>query len=208
MEKVIEQPLPLVKQLDFMTEAEFEAWCDEDVKAEWIEGEVIVHSPATLKHVLIAGWLIRVVGLFVEHHDLGVVLGPELQIRLPGRRRVPDLIFIAKERLGALRNTYLEGSPDLAVEIVSADSVERDWREKYLEYEAHGVGEYWIIDPLSEQFRAYHLGQDNRYLTLPEEDGVIRSRVMAGFWLRPAWLWAESLPKPLEILRELGVFGA
>ena len=188
-----------------MSEEEFEAWCDEDVKAEWLDGEVILHSPAQDRHVLLAGFFIKVMGLFADRHELGVVMGPEFQIRLPGRRRVPDVIFVGKDRLDRIRQTHLDGPPDLAVEIVSPDSVERDWRDKYFEYEANGVREYWIIDPANERVRLYVLDEQGKYAAAPEENGVLISAALPGFWLRVAWLWQSPLPNPLDVLRELGV---
>jgi len=71
------------------------------------------------------------------------VLSEPFQIRFPKlrRRRSPDIIFIAKQHLSNLRETYLEGPPDLIVEIVSWESQSRDRRDKYLEYQAAGVRE-------------------------------------------------------------------
>ncbi len=190
-----------------MTEEEFVAWCDEDTKAEWVDGEVVVHSPANLQHVNLAGFLLIVVRLFATQRDLGVVYGPELQIRLSSlrRRRVPDLLFIAKERMSIIQATEVDGAPDLIIEIVSPDSPARDWREKYLEYEAVGVREYWVIDPMSQRVESYALGADGRYSLIEEKDGAVHSTVLTGFFLKPAWLWQEPLPNPLDVLKELGV---
>src|SRR6185312_5741056 len=130
-----------------LSEEEFVAWCDEDVKAEWVDGRVIMMSPANYSHVNLTSFLISLLRIWVEGRGLGNVLGPEFAVRLRSRsRRVPDLMFVAKERLQNLRTSHLEGPPDLAMEIVSPDSVERDWREKYDDYQAAGVREYWIID--------------------------------------------------------------
>ena len=190
-----------------LTEEEFVQWCDEDTRAEWVDGEVIVASPASYRHVDLAGFLVTVMRLLVTHRDLGVALGPELQIRLARHRsrRVPDVLFIAKDRQDIIRPNYIEGAPDLVIEIVSPDSLARDWREKYLEYEAAGVREYWVIDPMSQKVEAYALGEAGHYAQLPEKDGVIGSTVIAGFYLRTAWLWQEPLPNVLEAAREFGV---
>lgn len=200
-----------------MTEEEFVAWCDEDTRAEWVDGEVVMMSPMNDPHSDVVVWLGSLLQVFVEQNDLGVVR-PEMQTRLPKlrRRRVPDLWFVAKDRVGLIRRTHLEGPPDLAVEIVSPDSEARDWREKYLEYEAAGVREYWVIDPASSHMEAYSLVAEEsqaaeppaeHYRRLPEDHGVITSSVLPGFRLRVAWLWPETRVKVLEALSELGVPG-
>jgi Uma2 family endonuclease len=145
-----------------MTEEEFVAWCDEDTRAEWVDGEVVLMSPATAERADLNGWLNIVFRLYVEKRDLGVVLGPEFQVRLgpQRRRRVPDLLFVAKGREEIIRPNHVEGAPDVVMEIVSPDSVARDWRVKYLEYEAAGVREYWVLDPGSQQLEASVLAED------------------------------------------------
>ena len=61
-----------------MTEEEFVAWCDEDTKAEWIDGEVIMPSPSNLQHVDLAGFLNLILRMFLTYRGLGVVYGSEL----------------------------------------------------------------------------------------------------------------------------------
>lgn len=190
-----------------MTEEEFVAWCDEDTKAEWIDGEIIMPPPANLQHVDLAGFLNLILRMFVTHHGLGGVYGPELQVRFASlrRRRVPDLLFVSTERMNILKTTEVEGAPDLIIEIVSPDSPARDWREKYLEYETAGVREYWVVDPMARRFESYALDAEGRYVLIEEKAGVVYSIVLTGFFLKPAWLWQEPLPNPLTVLKELGI---
>ena len=189
-----------------MTEEEFVEWCDEDTQAEWIEGEVIIMAPESDAHADLNGWLYILVRSFVEDRDLGVVRGPRTQIRIgPKRqRREPDLLFVAGIRRDIIRKNHVEGAPDLIVEIVSPDSVTRDWRDKFHAYAAAGVREYWVVDLLHKRLDVYRLG-DNGYEVIPETDGVVRSAVLPGFFIRPKWLWQEPLPKVAEALGELGV---
>jgi len=57
-----------------MTYEEFLAWFDEDTWAEWVDGEVIVFSPASRRHAMLADFLRSVLGFFIEEQQLGVVL--------------------------------------------------------------------------------------------------------------------------------------
>jgi len=194
-------------QSPYVTEEEFVSQRDEDIKAEWVDGEVIVAAAATTKHVLLVTFLHRTFGFFVEVKGLGVAYGPELEIRLGKlrRRRVPDLLFVAADRLEIVKESHVEGAPDLIVEIVSQDSVARDWRDKYMEYEAAGVQEYWVIDPLSKRVEAYKLGKNGQFTRILEKQKTIYSAVLPGFYLKPEWLWQPQLPNPLDILKEWGV---
>lgn len=190
----------------YMTEQEFLEFCDEDTRAEYIDGEVIVHSPGTFKHENISGFLLTLIRLFVEQHQMGFALNANFQIRMrPGLRRVPDLIFISKENERNIARTELEGSPDLAVEIVSPDSVEQDWREKYFEYEKFGVKEYWIIDPNTEQMKMYCLNDQGNFESQPAEKGMFKSKVLPGFWIKPEWLWQTPLPNVINLAKELKI---
>jgi Uma2 family endonuclease len=192
-----------------MTEEEFVAWCDEDVKAEWVDGEVIIMSPSSSRHVRIVSWLDRVMGLFVRAHDLGEVFGGELMVRFAAlrRRRVPDLMFVAKGRLGLVDENHFEGAPDLAVEVVSPDSETRDRRDKVRDYARAGVREYWIVDPDEEELRVNVLGDRGRYRRVVPREGRLPSTVLPGFYLRPEWLWQSPLPDEWATLRELGLPG-
>ena len=195
--------LPLASKR--MTEEEFEAWCDEDIAAEYVDGEVIVHSPVRIRHSELAIFLASTMKLVAEQGDAGLVLGPEVQARLrPGLRRLPDVMFIARAGHIVLE-TRVEGAPDIAIEIVSPDSVERDWQKKYLEYQSAGVREYWIVDPLYQQIRVYILGVNGLYKDLDVVEGWLRSTVLPGFGLRPEWLWQDTLPTTLDVARDLNL---
>lgn len=187
-----------------LSEKEFIAWCDEDIKAEWVNGEVIIMSPATLLHVRISRLLVSLLQEFGAIRKLGEALGPEFTVRLDAqRRRIPDVLFVASDRLNRLQAGYFEGAPNFIVEVVSEDSVERDWRDKYFEYEAAGVDEYWIVDPQYQRIAPYSLGPDGVYCPIAEQDGRFFSTAVPGFYLRAEWLWCEPLPNVSDLLPEL-----
>ena len=191
-----------------MSYAEFLDWCDEDTRAEWVDGEVIIVPPTSLAHQTLVGFLLKVLGTYVEQRELGQVIAAPFQMKtgpeLPGRE--PDLLFIARENLGRLEGVYLDGPADLAIEVVARGSRLRDREEKLAEYEMGGVREYWVIDPEERRADFHVLAADGRYeRRRTDEDGVYPSEVIAGFRLREAWLWRKPLPKALSVLKELGV---
>jgi Uma2 family endonuclease len=190
-----------------MTEEEFVKWYDEDVKAEWVDGEVIIMSPVSGAHDDTQWWIRNLLQFYVDRRDLGLVRGPEFMIRLAKqrRRRVPDIIFVSKQRLDSVKECHVEGPPDLSIEIVSPDSESRDWREKYLEYEAAGVREYWVIDPMSQHIEAYALGADQKYVQIEEKDDKITSVLLPGWYVRPNWLFGEKRADVMAALGELGI---
>ncbi|MCL6499574.1 MAG: Uma2 family endonuclease, partial [Firmicutes bacterium] len=100
-----------------LTYEEFLAWCDEDTRAEWVDGEVVVLSPASRRHQQLADFLLQVLGIYVQTKGLGLVLSAPFQMKtgpdLPGRE--PDLLFVASENLGRLRDRDLDGPADLVV---------------------------------------------------------------------------------------------
>ena len=191
-----------------MTEAEFVAWAfsDEDIRAEWEDGKVILMAPVSDAEDDLNNWLVSVLRIFAEARELGVVKGSNFFVRFATqrRRRLPDVLFISRAREHLIRPTCLEGAPDAAFEIVSSDSQTRDRRKKFQEYEKAGVREYWMIDPVSETLEAYSLKR-GKYVEIEEDSGAIRSSVIPSFYLKHGWLFRRPLPKILTILKEFGV---
>ena len=165
-----------------MTYEEFLAWADEDTLAEWVDGEIVMTSPASRQHQAIGSFLEKVMGIYVEHQDLGMVLRAPFQMRLAHSGREPDLIFVATANLHRLQATHLDGPADLVVEIVSPESVGRDRGDKFYEYETGGVREYWLLDPERRWAEFYRLGEDTLYqVAFSGREGVSRSEALPGF---------------------------
>ncbi|HID62136.1 MAG TPA: Uma2 family endonuclease, partial [Anaerolineae bacterium] len=186
-----------------MSYEEFLEWADEDTLAEWVDGEVVIYSPASPRHQRISRFLLEVLGGYARAHDLGEVFPAPMQMKLE-RGREPDLLFVAREHLDRLEETHLDGPADVAVEIVSLESVGRDRGAKFTEYEAGHVPEYWLIDPIRERAEFYRLEKERYELVFAGREGEYRSEVIAGFWLRVEWLWQEPLPPVEDVLLDVG----
>jgi Uma2 family endonuclease len=59
----------------------------------------------------------------------------------------PDIVVLLDEQLNALSEEAVEGSPSIAIEVLSRSTSRRDLIIKRHLYAAHEVGEYWIADP-------------------------------------------------------------
>ena len=209
--------MELIKPKEKLSYEDFLDWCDEDTWAEWVDGEIIMFSPASKKHQNLADFLVSILRIYTETRGLGMVLSAPFQMKLPEDLpgREPDLIFVSNANLYRLavhgvtaerseQDTYLDGPADLAVEIISKESIDRDRGRKFLEYEYSGVLEYWLIDPLRSQAEFYRLGADSRYhVVLPDAEGIYYSEVVPEFWLRVSWLWQMPLPPSVRILAEI-----
>jgi Uma2 family endonuclease len=193
-----------------MSYEDFIAWADEDTRAEWVDGEVIPFMPPKTMHQILAGFLYRLLATYAELFKLGTVHIAPLEMRLTWgddqrSARQPDVFFVAQEHSERLTAERLDGPADLALEVISPDSVARDRADKFYEYQEAGVREYIIIDPRpgKERLDWYVLLPDGKYqAVLPDEQGRYHAHVLPGFWLREAWLWPTP-PDPLTALLEI-----
>lgn len=197
-EPLIESPL----QMDYH---DWLAWSAGETRTEWVDGEVVVSAPSSPRHWQMVFLLAMLLTHYVDFKRLGRVLGKSIAMRLPRSGRVPDVLFVTNDHRDRLTNIHLYGPADLVVEVVSEDSVQRDRVDKFAEYAAAGVAEYWIFDaqPNPRRPEFYRLA-DGVYQPMPTDtDGRYHSAVVPGFWLRPAWLDQNPLPDALDCLFEI-----
>ena len=116
------------------------------------------------------------------------------EVKLDNTSREPDIAFIASDNLVHLDGKRFTGAPDLIIEVVSTESAHRDRVDKFDEYEAAGVKEYWIWDNRPGRNRAqfFQLGADARYHAVePDGQDIYHSHALPDFWLKVGWLWAD-----------------
>jgi Uma2 family endonuclease len=175
----------------------------EDQKADLLDGLIYLASPENADHNDLLRWLTVVLDLFIEDRRLGRLTINKVAYRLSDRTAPePDLAFVAANRLDRIKPGYVDGPPDLAVEIVSPDSVDRDYEEKRRRYEAAGVLEYWIIDPL-ESTATFLVREGDAFVEQVASEHVYQSRVLEGFELDTRWLFQRPLPATMPIVRRL-----
>ena len=191
-----------------MDEQTFRRWvrAQEKVRAEWIDGQAIIHPFATFEHNKLVMWLLTLITLFVEREKLGFAcFDTEMRIATGRPRRLlPDAYFVAESRRHLMDADTIHGPVDLAVEVVSPDSAAADYQIKYHEYARASVREYRIIDP---QYRAvffHRLTNGGTFEPVaPDADGKLHSAALPGLWVRPADLWQSPRPDVVAVLAEV-----
>ncbi|HEV2236615.1 MAG TPA: Uma2 family endonuclease, partial [Ktedonobacterales bacterium] len=121
-----------------MTYEEFLTWADEDTLAEWVDGAVVLTSPANLRHQELVQFLYGMMALYGEIHALCTVIIAPFQMKLAASGREPDLSYLAAAHRDRLKDTYLDGPADLVVEVLSPESAGRDRGDKFYEYRDAG----------------------------------------------------------------------
>jgi Uma2 family endonuclease len=148
-----------------------------------IGGELVMTPSPTPYHQQISRRIELALVKFVETKDAGEVLDAPLDVHLSGAETYqPDIIFIAKERANIIGEKKIEAAPDLVVEILSPSTAYYDLRHKMRVYEATGVKEYWIVDPMEKTVEVFeNMGKEFKLFSQARSQGVVQSKLLTGF---------------------------
>jgi Uma2 family endonuclease len=132
--------------------------------------------------------------MFVEDHNPGEVRGSRTPVELDiDQTSEPDILFVSKARLHIIEKKGVVGAPDLVIEILSAGTTGHDRGPKFRAYKRAGVSEVWLIDPCGPAGTEFFQRQDHRFVPImPDENGILRSVAMPGFWIDVNWLWPRD----------------
>lgn len=169
---------------------------DDDQHYELVAGELEVMPPAGGRHGQIIMGLGILLGHHVRAHRLGVIFSPDtgfVLARNPDTVRAPDLGFLSATRLrpSEVGAGYLEGAPDLAVEVLSPRDRKRKMEEKVADYLARGARLVWVIDSRRRSVAVHAPGAAPR--VLGADDLLDGGDVVPGFAcrVRDALDWPE-----------------
>ena len=153
-----------------------------EMKVEFIEGEVVIHSPAKNSHLDVTYNIGTLLGSFVRAKNLGEVKLEKCLCVFPRNDYEPDVVFFGLSKAATLwPETMKFPVPDLVVEVLSESTEKRDRGLKFQDYEAHGVQEYWIVDA-ERRILEQHVLRDGRYeLRMKSGSGVLASEAVYGF---------------------------
>ena len=197
----VEPPYLLIKP--DMSEDDFYRLADEDSDWEYLDGRVVMHSPASYRHEDLFSFLLFLLGGFLDERGGGTALGSRYPMRLDRKwSPEPDLMVVRSARRHLLKRTHLDGPADFVIEIVSDSDPRLDYREKLPRYRQAGIDEIWIIDPFQRQVLVEtKLAQAYHACTM--RSGRLASSVLRGFWIDAGWLWKKRLPSRVQCLRSI-----
>ena len=156
---------------------------DDGYHYQVIKGVLLMTAAPATRHQDVVRNLLVALHLFVKERRQGKVYNSPVDVRLSEQTVVePDIIFIARERLSIIKESCVEGAPDLIVEILSPSNWVVDRRDKFAVYEASGVREYWIVDPDARTVEIYSLRRGRYALLERYEPGqTVQSDRLTGF---------------------------
>lgn len=139
---------------------------------ELVDGRLELMNPPTFRHLLISDFIRDSFKAEINRLALPWLCFKEAGVRTGWRRsRLTDVYIVTKEQVKELldESAVCQTPPLLAIEVVSLDSVTRDYRYKRSEYAALGIAEYWIVDP-----------RENKVSVLFLEEGLYEETVFTG----------------------------
>ena len=157
---------------------------DDGTRYEVIDGVLYMTPSPSISHQTVSGNLFSILKTYVTDNQLGRVFSAPVGVRLPNQPvpLQPDTVFISSARKNIIGTQYVEGAPDLVVEVLSLSNWPFDRQEKFQAYQAAGIPEYWVVDYRQRTIEVYAL-EKGEYLLLgkwgPSDE--VSSRLMEGF---------------------------
>ncbi len=153
----------------------------EQEKAEFVNGEIVYHSPVKIEHNMVCGLLFRLLSIYVDKHNLGFVGMEKILITLERNDYEPDIVYFTDKKSSHFKpGQMFFPAPDLVVEVLSESTESRDRGVKFTDYETSGVSEYWIIDPFLKTFEQYQLVDNEYQLIIKTKKDTIKSFAIQG----------------------------
>jgi len=191
IQNILQLPNPqaIVQEVNETLEAEhkrriqFYNDIDDDVKAEFINGEVVIHSPVKLEHNDAGTNLHDLLSVFTKKNKCGYVGFDKLMIECTRNSYEPDICFFLNKKAQHFKKGQGIFPPaDLVIEILSKSTAKNDRGIKFQDYAENNIREYWIIDLIKETVEQYRLDETDTYeLILKSSEGRIKCEVVEGF---------------------------
>jgi len=165
-------------------------------KWEFINGKIIMHSPAKEKHTEARQRLSYLLQTCVSLHPTGVVRDETAMVALQRNDYLPDIVYFSHEKSRLFEpDTWKYPAPDFVVEVLSDSTASIDRGIKKEDYAANGVQEYWLVDPDNQSVEQFLLSEETGEFWLYSKKTAqddLESRVVAGMKIPIAAIFEET----------------
>ncbi len=152
-------------------------------RCELVRGNLVLTGPESARHGATGARIGARLLDFVDRNELGIVFGSSagyILSRNPDTVREPDVSFVGTERLKDLDlDAFLEGAPDLAVEVLSPSNTTAEMDAKRIDYFKAGCRVLWVVDPQRKSVAIYRPGATPT--VLGEDDTLVEETLLPGF---------------------------
>ena len=177
----------MVTKKNWVTAQQLAEMPDDGYRYELVRGEIRKMAPTFEEHGLVSANIAGDLIPYVRNNSLGRVIIAETGYLLesnPDTVRAPDVSFIRQDRVSppGQRSTFVQGAPDLAIEVLSPSNRSGPMAEKVADYLAAGCPMVVVIDPVLRTATVHRPGQEPRVLS--EADTLDGGDVVPG-WQMP-----------------------
>lgn len=152
-----------------MDVAKLESYTIEDIyalpegeRAELIDGKIYYMAPPSTRHQRLVHFFDREIGNYIQSRKGECEVFPApfaVFLNEDDKNYVePDISVICEK--DKITDRGCNGAPDWIVEIISPGNKEMDYFKKLFKYQAAGVREYWIVDPIKEMVMVYRFEKE------------------------------------------------
>ena len=162
---------------------DLETFPEDDLRREILDGELNVTPSPVPRHAKVVFEISRALGEYADDAG-GQVYGSDVDIVLSGHNVVvPDVVYIARDRLETIGKKAVHGAPSLLVEVLSPSTQHVDRGKKRDIYARFGLPEYWLVDPDANTIERCSEPSGNNYQTVEMFTGDMPSATLPGFVL-------------------------
>lgn len=173
-----------------------------DQKIEFIDGEIVLHSPARNRHLDVTGCIYKLLHTYVVIHRLGQVKSEKCLCVFPRNDYEPDVVFFGPDKSASLSPDTMEFPvPDMVVEVLSQSTKVRDRGVKFEDFASNCVAEYWIVDADTQIVEQYLLENGEYTLALKSGSGMLKCLVVNGLAIPIEAIFDEQ--ENLQAIRKL-----
>jgi len=147
---------------------------------ELLDGDLCVAPPPSIEHQRLSRDLEFELLTHLRRSNRGEVFDAPIGVRLGDDTVLePDIVVVLQEHADRIQPQWIDGAPDLVVEVLSPGTARRDLVSKREAYQAAAVPEYWIVDPVAQTIEVLALERSLYARTgLFRRDQTLRSPIL------------------------------